>query len=528
MMMMTKYENKLNGVVKVLLARKKLVLGSLGVGAVLVLLAFGPLSSMNDADGELITYTVKKDNLIVDIIEAGSIEASESEIIRSKVEGRTTIISLVPEGTLITEKDVEEGMILVELDSSQLRDQQVKQEITVQGESAKFADAKASHEIRVNQNESNLKQGELKVKFAKMDIQKYLGSEVAALFLEGSVEFSALLADERLDGEALKKKRKLESDIDLAKEEVARAVVRLDWTKKLFEKGYVTRDDLQADELALKREEVSQEQAETSLKLFTLYEFEKETEKRRSDYEEAVKELERIIAQNRAELSKAEARLTSAEASYEHQVSQLEKIREQIKNCTIRAPQPGLVVYAGINQRWQNNRVEEGKQVREEEEIITIPNTISMMARTTIHESVISRVREGQKAFITIDSLPGKNLEGEVVKVAVLPDQQNRWLNPNLKVYETDVSISGTHPELKPGMSAEVRIIATERKGVLMIPLQAVVSRKGKMTCLVKTAFGTEPRKIKTGQYNDSFIEVKKGLTEGETVVLNAEDFFEG
>jgi multidrug efflux pump subunit AcrA (membrane-fusion protein) len=112
--------------------------------------------------------------------------------------------------------------------------------------------------------------------------------------------------------------------------------------------------------------------------------------------------------------------------------------------------------------------------------------------------------------------------------VAVLPDQQNRWLNPNLKVYETDVSISGTHPELKPGMSAEVRIIATERKGVLMIPLQAVVSRKGKMTCLVKTAFGTEPRKIKTGQYNDSFIEVKKGLTEGETVVLNAEDFFEG
>jgi HlyD family secretion protein len=525
---MTNHENNLNGVFEALLKRKKLVAGSLGVVTVLVLLAFGPLNNMNDSDGELVTYTVKKDNLIVDIIEAGSIEASESEIIRSQVEGRTTIISLVPEGTLITEKDVKEGMILVELDSSELRDREVKQEITVQGESAKFADAKASYEIRVNQNESNQKQGELKVKFAKMDIQKYLGSEAAALFLEGTVAFSALLVDERLDGEALQKKRGFESDIDLAKEEVARAIVRLDWTKKLFEKGYVTRDDLQADELALKREEVRQEQAKTALKLFTQYEFEKDTEKRRSDYEEAVKELDRIIARNRAEISKAEAQLKSAEASYEHQVSQLEKIREQIKNCTIRAPQPGLVVFAGINQRWQNNRVEEGKQVREQEEIITIPNTISMMARTTIHESVISRVREGQKAFITIDSLPGKKLEGEVSKVAILPDQQNRWLNPNLKVYQTDVSISGTHPELKPGMSAEVRIISKERKGVLMIPLQAVVSRGGKKTCLVKTTFGTEPRRIKTGDYNDRFIEVKKGLTEGETVVLNAEDFFEG
>ena len=525
---MTNLKNNLNGIIEALLARKKLVAGSLGVGAVLILLAFGPLSSMNDSGGELVTYTVKKDDLIVDIIESGSVEASESEIIRSQVEGRTTIISLVAEGTLITEKDVEDGMILVELDSSELRDREVKQEISVQGESAQFADAKASYEIRVNQNESNLKQGELKVKFAMMDIQKYLGSEAAALFLEGAVEFSTLLADERLDGEALQKKRELESNIDLAKEEVARAVVRLDWTKKLFEKGYVTRDDLQADELALKREKVSQEQTETALKLFTLYEFEKEAEKRRSDYEEAVKELDRIIAQNRAELSKAEARLRSAEASYEHQVTQLEKIREQIKNCTIRASQPGLVVYAGIGNRWQTERIEEGKQVREQEEIITIPNTISMLAKTTIHESVISRVHEGQKAFITIDSLPGKILEGTVSKVAILPDQQNRWLNPNLKVYETDVSISGTHPELKPGMSAEVRIIATERKGVLMIPLQAVVSRGGKMTCLVKTTFGTEPRKIKTGQYNDSFIEVKKGLTEGETVVLNAEEFFEG
>jgi RND family efflux transporter MFP subunit len=224
-------------------------------------------------------------------------------------------------------------------------------------------------------------------------------------------------------------------------------------------------------------------------------------------------------------MEKAEARLKSVEASYENQVRQLEKIREQLENCTIRAPHPGLVVYAGINRRWQNSRMEEGKQVREQEEIITIPNTTSMMVRTTVHESVIARVRKEQKAKITIDSLPDRVLEGEVIKVAVLPDQQNRWLNPNLKVYETDVSIFGTDPDLKPGMSAQVRIIIKELDGVLMIPLQAITTHNGNRVCFVKTAFGAERREIETGDYNDKFVEIKDGLEEGEKVVLNADDF---
>jgi len=506
--------------------KRKLAIGA-GV-FVALLIAFGPLNGPDKSGAGLITYKAARGDLVVDVVESGSVEASESEVIRSKVEGKTTIIYIVPEGTFITEKDAEEGMLLVELDSSALREKEVQQEIAVQSERAKYADAKASYEIQGNQNESNLKKGELTVKFAEMDIQKYLGSETAALFLEGGMELKSMLASERLGGEALQKKRELESEIDLAKEEVARAVVRLDWTKKLFEKGYVTRDDLQADELALKRKQVSQEQAETALRLFERYEFEKDAEKLRSDYEEAVKELQRIVAKNRAEMSKADAKLKSTEASYKNQRGQLAKIREQIENCTIVATKPGLVVYAGIGSRWQREQITEGKQVREQEEIIKIPNTTSMIVRTTVHESVITRVIEGQKVSITVDSLPDRKFSGTVLKVAVLPDSQNRWLNPNLKVYETDISIQGVHADLKPGMSAEVRIIVNELSQVLMIPLQAVRTQGNERVCLVKTRSGTETRAIETGDYNDKFIEVKQGLEEGEMVVLNAWDSSRG
>ena len=504
--------------------RNKLALGAGAVCIALLAIAFVSLNDMTGSNTEVITYAAAKGDLVIDVIESGSVEASESEVIRSQVEGKTTIISIIPEGTVITEKDIEEGMIVVELDSSDLRDREVKQEIAMQSELAKHADAKASHEIRVDTNESNLNKAELKLKFARMDIEKYLGADVAGMFIEGKLDIQSMLIHELLGGEALQKKRELENDIDLAKEEVARAVVRLEWTNKLFEKGYVTRDDLQADELALKRQEVSQEKAETALNLFERYEFEKEAEKRKSDYEEARKELGRVITQNRAELSKAEANLRSAEASYENQIGQLEKIREQIENCTIRAPKPGLVVYAGINTRWQSERITEGKQVREQEEIIKIPNTMAMIVRTTVHESIIARIKQGQKVLIKVDSLPDRSFEGEVIKVAVLPDAQNRWLNPNLKVYETDVSITGVNSDLKPGMSAEVKIIVKKLNGVLLIPLQAVITREGERICYVKTALGPQPRSIETGDYNDRFIEVKAGLAEGEKVVLNASD----
>lgn len=515
--------NKMTETARALLTRKRMAaLG--GSVAFVLLLAFGPWGGLKDSDGDRLTYTVTRGNLVVEVLESGSVEASESEIIKSKVEGTTTIISIAPEGTILTEKDVEDKKVIVELDSSDLREKEVQQLITVQGAEAQYTEAKESYEIQVNQNESNLNAGELKVKFARVDLDKYLGETVAKLFIEEKVELSDLIASEKLGGEALQKKRELENKIDLAKEETVRAAVKLDWTKKLFEKGYVTRDDLQADELGLKRKEVETEQAETALELFERYEFRKQAEKLRSDYKEAVKELERIKAKNLAELSKAEAKLKSSEATYKNQLDQLKKIQEQIENCIITAPKPGLLVYAKSDRPWQNDQIGEGKAVRERQEIITIPSSSAMAVKTKVHESVITRIKEGQKASITIDSLPENKYEGTVKKVAILPDAQDFWLNSNLKVYETEIAILGDNPELKPGMSAQVRIIVSELEDVLMIPLQAVSTQGEEKICFVKTAFGAKKRVIETGDYNDKFIEVSKGLNEGDTVILNAWD----
>ena len=74
---------------------------------------------------------------------------------------------------------------------------------------------------------------------------------------------------------------------------------------------------------------------------------------------------------------------------------------------------------------------------------------------------------------------------------------------------------------MKPGLSAEVEIIVDTLEDVLQAPLQAVSAHKGEQVCFVVGAGrDAERRVVETGAFSDSFIEIKKGLEEGEVVLL--------
>ncbi len=498
--------------------------------AVVLIIAIWALVARQGADTTRgTTIPVRRGPLVISVLESGSIKALESQQIKSEVEGQTTIITLVPEGTIITEEDVKAEKLLVELDSSNMRDRLTQQEITFQGAEASYTNARESFEIQMNQNESNIKSGELKVKFAKMDLNKYLGSILADKLITSPIEFAELAnspdlegeALQHLGGEALQQKRKKDSDIDLANEEVKRANDRLDWTNRLYERKFVSLSNLEADELAKKRRDIAFEQAETSLELFLQYEFPKQTEKLLSDSQEAGKELERTQARARSQLAQSEAELKSREARYRLEKDKLEKLQTQIEKCVIRATHTGMVIYPAQGGYGRSqNMIEEGAMVRERQVIIEIPDISQMAVEVTVHESAVDKVKKGLPARITVDAFPDLKLEGEVLKVALMPDQQHRWLNPDLKVYKTEVTIIGNHPSIKPGMSAKCEIIVNRLQNVLSVPIQAVTTYKDQRVCYVLASTRPEMHVVETGEYNDKFIEIRSGLKEGERVLL--------
>jgi HlyD family secretion protein len=110
-------------------------------------------------------------------------------------------------------------------------------------------------------------------------------------------------------------------------------------------------------------------------------------------------------------------------------------------------------------------------------------------------------------------------MEGEVTSVGVLPDSQNMWMNPDMKVYLTTVTLTGTNDWLRPGMSAKVEILVKRLDDVLYVPIQAVSPLEGKHVCQL-AGLKASRREVEIGDFNDEFIEIKSGLTEGERVLL--------
>lgn len=157
----------------------------IAIGAILVIAVvyflFPSASKVDEA-----TFTAVRGTMSIDVLEGGTIEATQAQIIKSRVEGRdgTTILRIIEEGYQVTEEDVENNLILVELDSSAIVERIKSQETEVEGALANLMEYVKQKEIRESANLSSIKDASVQAKFALMDFQKYLGETAAQKILD--------------------------------------------------------------------------------------------------------------------------------------------------------------------------------------------------------------------------------------------------------------------------------------------------------------------------------------------------------
>ena len=493
------------------------------------------------------TVPVRRGDLIVTVTESGSIRAKDSIQYKCRVERRrggtdVTILSIVPPGTYVTQEDVDNGMVLVELDSSSLKDQLQEEEMQLAGNQEDYTAAKESYDIQVIQNESDVASARLRQRFALMDLEKYLGKELARQLTENVTaadDLSAHVAPfllqvrdkpELLEGSSAGQQLKsLRDEIVLAEGNLKTAQDTLAGSEKLHEADYVSDLELERDRLNVTSRQFSQQNAQVNSDLFLKYDFPKNAEQHLSDYIEAGRDLERTFAECRSRLAQAQARLNNAQERFKSQSKFVDELKDQIEYCTIRAIAPGLVIYGegGSGDAFRAMRrggggiIAEGEAVFEGQTIISMPDTAAMVAEVSVHETEVDKVRPGQPVQVVMDAFPDRTLTGKVLEVAPLPDQQRNWMNPDLKVYETLVSIDGTHDFLRTRMSCKVEILVHRLNDVLIVPIQVVANRGGRKVCYVSTAAGSQEREVRTGAFTDTLVQIVDGLEEGDEILLN-------
>ena len=470
--------------------------------------------------------TVMRGDLPIYVTEGGALVAIKSLELKSEVEGQRSIVEIADEGTVITQEDVDKGKVLVRLDSSELEERGSSREISFYNAESSYTQARENYAIQQKQNESNVAIAELKAKFALMELERYLGAELAQQVVQEKADFRGLGDYAGLGGMAQQALRNYGARVQLANEELSRASDTLDWTKKLFEKGYVTREQLAADELLVTRRRIELTAADEELRLFKRYTLPKEAEQRYSDHVEAVRDLDRVKARARSELAQREADLKSREASYELEKDRLAEAKQMVEHCIIKAPKPGRVVYASTSDSWHrmNNPIRAGSNVRQNQVIISIPDLSTLAARVNIHETDIEKVKLGQRAAVTVEAMPGRSFPGKVTRISPVASAAQAWLNPEIKVYETDIALDQGDEGLTPGMTASAQLAVAQLKDVLYVPIEAVTTYRGQRTCVVKSARGPEVRPVETGFFTEKAVEIRSGLQAGEPVYLAPAD----
>ncbi len=165
-----------------------------------------------------------------------------------------------------------------------------------------------------------------------------------------------------------------------------------------------------------------------------------------------------------AQLSVGESQVNNVVALVKQRDSALAQARVDLDRTTIRAPVDGIVV---------KKSVEPGQTVAaslQAPELFVIARDLrQMQVDTSIDESEVGRVREGQSVTFTVDSFPGRTFRGTVgqVRKAALVVQ-------NVVTYTAVVSTSNPNLELFPGMTANVRIVVDTRENALKVPNAAL------------------------------------------------------
>lgn len=457
------------------------VVGSLVLVGVVVCALLGALGYFYFNSGPAVASfnpilaSVERGDFVAKVLDQGEIQSSENVEIRCEVRarnGQLTVIALAPEGTR-----VEAGDFLVRLDSSAFDKELETQRISL-------ANAKAA----VIQAKANLST-------AQKTREEYLKGTYEALKMD--------IENQITDARGL---------IATAEGELEQAKAVLAYSQSLQAKGFITQRELEGDEFAVQRAELSLIRNQNALKL---------AQNQLEVLEELT--LAKETVQLDSDIEAATVKLESEQDALRVQESQLAEILAMIKNCEIVVPEgvSGQVVYAkesrGRGEEWN---LEEGANVRESQVLIRLPNADKMEVKALINEQNITQVEPGMPASISVDALTDTKLKGVVTKVNQYAESSG-WGGSSVRKYAVKVQIFDPPPALKPGMNASVFIQTKFVSDALMVPIQTVYGVQDRQFCLVKTGDDFETREVEIGSNNSQMALVIDGLEEGEELVMN-------
>lgn len=254
----------------------------------------------------------------------------------------------------------------------------------------------------------------------------------------------------------------------------------------------------------------------------------------------ALRGLEANLRAAEASIRSAQELARGAAFSVRSAEASLKEIRTSLRRTAIVAPMDGVVSLLNVK---KGERVV-GTMQMAGTEIMRIADFSEIEVQADVSENDILRVSIGDEAEVEVDAYLGRVFKGRVIQIAnssgggglgasLGSDQATNFVVKVLidpSSYR-DITETSRKAPFRPGMSASVDILTNTVADVLSVPIQAVTTREreqeddqGQGSDMLEVVFLIEGdtvrmQEVETGIQDDTWIEVKSGLTGDEKVV---------
>ncbi len=223
--------------------------------------------------------------------------------------------------------------------------------------------------------------------------------------------------------------------------------------------------------------------------------------------EKSQQELNYLKAKNIYELTN----INGSESEIEEQRLNLEISQKNLEDTTLKAPFSGLIT---------NVSAKPDDYINSGSEVAYIIDDSSYEIEVAVSEIDSLEIKVGQEVIIILDAFPGREFSGRVREI------HNYTQNVNgVVTLPVTVQLDNADRQFKPGFSTLVEIIIGKAEGKLLVPISAILDRKGQQ--MVVKVVDNKPvfTPVKAGFSDGVYTAIEEGLAEGEEIVINVYEF---
>jgi len=183
----------------------------------------------------------------------------------------------------------------------------------------------------------------------------------------------------------------------------------------------------------------------------------------------------------------------------------LETARGNLNGTALRAPFKGVVLKSSLTN---------GDLVSKGALLLTFADLSKVRLVAEVDEFDIGKVQSGQSVTITSDALGEASLKSKVERVSPAAEVIN-----NISIFKVSTVLDNKDGQLKPGMSADISILISSDKGIV-VPSKAVSTVRTRSYVKVFEDEEVKTKRVTIGANDGVNVAVIEGLEEGEIVVL--------